>query len=189
MSVLAQLAYTSSYEYSTYSPAESAAMAGMSIGVIIFSVILWIGLYVFLAVCLMKIFAKAGRQDTWAAWVPIYNMWVLFEIAGRPGWWALSFLLGFIPVVGAIVALIVTIIAMIDLAKSFGKDTGYAVLLILLPIVGYPMLAFGDAQYRGPAGPEGAKAGVAPAAPQYQQPVAPQAPAANDSSSTPPQQQ
>ncbi len=102
----------------------------------------------------MKIFQKAGRKDAWTAWVPIYNTWVLFEIAGRPGWWAL---LGFIPIFGGIVAFVVGIIAMIDLAKSFGKEGGFAALLILLPVVGYPMLAFGDAKYHGPAGPEKTK--------------------------------
>src|SRR5690606_15190191 len=80
--------------------------------------------------------------------------YVFYEVAGRPGWWAF---LAFIPFVGSIAAFIVSIIACMDMAKSFGKETGYGILLALLPAIGYPMLAFGDAEYQGPAGPEGQK--------------------------------
>jgi hypothetical protein len=38
------------------------------------------------------------------------------------------------------------------LSKSFGKSEGFTVGLILLPIVFYPILGFGDAKYQGPAG-------------------------------------
>jgi hypothetical protein len=104
----------------------------------------------FMIVCMWKIFVKAGKPG-WAALVPIYNIIVLLEIVGRPTWWVLLYFLSVIPVVGWIGSLIVSVIVMIDLAKSFGKDTGFAVLLILLPIVGYPMLAFGKDEYKGPS--------------------------------------
>ena len=35
---------------------------------------------------LWRIFTKAG-QPGWAAIVPIYNIYVLLQIVGRPGWW------------------------------------------------------------------------------------------------------
>jgi len=38
------------------------------------------------------------------------------------------------------------------LSKSFGKDVGFTIGLILLPVIFYPILAFGDAKYIGPAG-------------------------------------
>ena len=34
-----------------------------------------------------------------------------------------------------------------NLAKKFGKTNGFAVLLSLLPVIGYPILAFGSAKY------------------------------------------
>lgn len=105
---------------------------------------------IFFIVCMWKIFVKAGKPG-WAALVPIYNFIVLLEIVGRPTWWVLALFAGIIPVVGAIIAFVAMVIVMIDLAKSFGKDTGFAILLILLPIVGYPMLAFGKAEYKGVA--------------------------------------
>lgn len=106
-------------------------------------------MFVYLAVLLVMvisgwvIFTKAGKPG-WAAIVPIYNIIVLLEIVGRPIWWIVLLI---IPFVGFIVA----ILLMIDLAKSFGKDIGYAIGLILLGVVFMPMLAFGDAKYVGPA--------------------------------------
>jgi hypothetical protein len=90
------------------------------------------------------IFTKAG-QPGWAAIVPIYNLVVLLKIVGKPVWWIFLFL---IPIVNY-VFLIWTYNM---LSKSFGKSEGYTVGLILLGIVFFPMLAFGDAKYLGPYG-------------------------------------
>lgn len=186
MSVLSLLAQTSSdfggysttydpYTYSTTNTSDAAA-AGLAIGVILFFLVIGLALYVFMAICMMKIFKKAGRQDAWAAWIPIYNMFVYYEVAGRPGWWAF---LGFIPIVGGLISIITIIIGSIDMAKSFGKSEGFGWLLALIPIVGQPMLAFGDATYKGPAGPD------AKAAPAAAAPVSPSDPAGTPPAPTP----
>jgi hypothetical protein len=90
-----------------------------------------------------KIFTKAG-QPGWAAIIPIYNYYVLLKVVGRPGWWLILYLIPF-------VNLIIFIIVAIDLAKSFGKTGGFAVGLILLPFIFFPILGFGSATYVGPA--------------------------------------
>jgi len=125
-------------------------------------IIFILALVVFYVICQWKIFTKAG-QPGWIALIPIYNYWKLCEIVGRPGWWSLSFLLAVIPLVGWIIPLIVSIIVMIDLAKAFGKEPIFALLLILLPLVGLPMLAFGEAKYGGPVS-HGDKTPTAPKA-------------------------
>jgi hypothetical protein len=48
------------------------------------------------------------------------------------------------------VNLVFVIIVYVDLARSFGKGGGFEVLLIFLPFIGFPILAWGDASYRGP---------------------------------------
>lgn len=48
-----------------------------------------------------------------------------------------------------ILALVISIIINIDLAKKFGKSPAFSIGLILLPIVFLPILAFGDARYQG----------------------------------------
>lgn len=107
---------------------------------------------IFFIFCMWKMFVKAGKPG-WAAIVPVYNAIVLMEIIGRPTWWFAYIFLPMIPVIGWIAAVVVGVIIAIDLAKAFGKDTGFGILLAFLPIVGYPMLAFGDAQYVGKSAP------------------------------------
>ena len=142
--------YNYNYDYTTdLSTADAGLMAGMMAFFAAYFLVI-MAVAVFMIVCMWKIFVKAGKPG-WAALVPVYNIIVLLEIVGRPAWWVLLFFLSVIPFVGWIGSMIVGVIVMIDLAKSFGKDTGFAILLILLPIVGYPMLAFGKDEYKGPS--------------------------------------
>ena len=112
----------------------AAALAGGLFGMVI-------GLAVAVAVIagMWKIFEKAGKPG-WAAVVPIYNIVVLMEIVGRPIWFVVLFL---IPCANIVAMIMVSM----DLARKFGQGMGYAIGLILLPIVFYPMLGFGDARY------------------------------------------
>ena len=87
-----------------------------------------------------KTFTKAGKPG-WGAIIPIYNVILLLEIAGRPIWWILLML---IPLVNIVTAIIVSI----DVAKNFGKGTGFGLGLAFLGFIFYPILGFSDAQYR-----------------------------------------
>lgn len=107
----------------------------------------WVGYTVFVLifavvgiVALWKVFDKAG-QSGWPAIVPILNNCMVAHVAGREWWWGLLLL---IPCVG----FVVWIILMIDLAKAFGQGVGFAIGLILLPIVFWLILAFGSSQYQ-----------------------------------------
>ncbi len=54
----------------------------------------------------------------------------------------------FIPFVNFVIAIIISL----DLAKSFGKSVAFAIFgLIIFSVIGYLMLGFGDAEYKGPA--------------------------------------
>jgi Family of unknown function (DUF5684) len=86
-----------------------------------------------------KVFSKAG-QPGWGAIIPIVNFYFLCKVAGRPGWWVLLLLICF-P--------IFYIIICIDVAKRFGMGGAFAVGLILLPFIFFPILGFGSAQYQG----------------------------------------
>lgn len=90
-----------------------------------------------------KVFEKAG-QPGWAAIIPIYNLYVLTQVVGRPWWWLI---IALIPLVNIIALFVLNI----DLAKAFGKGAGYGVGLALLPFIFYPMLGFGDPGYQGAA--------------------------------------
>ena len=106
--------------------------------------IVMLGILAVMVVSMWKVYTKAG-QPGWAAIVPIYNVIVLLQIIGRPLWWIA---LCMIPLVNMVIAFLIYI----DLAKSFGKSTGFGVGLLFLPFIFCPILAFGDARYLGPAG-------------------------------------
>jgi hypothetical protein len=97
-------------------------------------------LFVIVIAGFWKTFEKAGKPG-WASIVPIYNIMVLLEIAGKPMWWIILML---IPLVNLVIAVIVAI----AVARNFGKGVGFALGLIFLGFIFYPILGFGDAQYK-----------------------------------------
>ncbi len=91
-----------------------------------------------------KMFVKAGHPG-WAAIIPIYNIYIILKIVGRPGWWLILFL---IPFVNIVILLLVSI----DLAKSFGKSAVWGIILLFFfSVIGYLILGWGADQYQGPA--------------------------------------
>jgi uncharacterized membrane protein YhaH (DUF805 family) len=108
--------------------------------------IIYIGIIVGVIAGMWKAFVKAG-QPGWAVLVPIYNIYVMTQIAKKPGWWVLLMLI-------PIVSIVIMFILMIEIAKNFGKDTGFGIGLALLGFVFWPILGFGDAQYIGAEKPE-----------------------------------
>jgi hypothetical protein len=112
----------------------------VAFGLLLFVIPVVVGLVT--AAGMWKVFAKAG-QPGWAAIVPIYNVYILVtEVADRDIVWVLLSL--FIP--------FAIVVPMIDVAEAFGKGTGYGLGLFLLGFVFFPLLGFGDAQYRGASG-------------------------------------
>ncbi len=156
-------AYT--YNYS------ASASGGAATG---FLIVVELLLYVITGVGMYGTFRKAG-QPGWAGFVPIYNLYILLKIAGRPTWWlwfVLAPLVIVIPVLG-IFLYVVAAIAMVvgwvlvlnDTSKSFGHGGGFTVGLFFLPVVFFPVLGFDQNSYLGPAGPEGRVGGFAPQSP------------------------
>lgn len=144
----------------SFSASTEAAtgLFGMAIGVLIFTWIICLAILIITIIGMWKVFEKAGREG-WKAIIPFYNMYVLTEISGQNGW---LFLLCLIPGVGA---LIWSIMVSIKLAPAYGKDTAFAIGLILLAPIFYMILGFGSAKYvlggaapaQGGAKPQGPK--------------------------------
>jgi hypothetical protein len=121
----------------TTNTAGNAAAAG-AFGVI---GIIWLAVVVLMIAALWKIFVKAGEPG-WAAIIPIYNLLVMLKIVGRPVWWVVMLLIPFVNIIFAF-------ILVFDLAKAFGKGAGFALGMIFLGPIFYPILGFGDAKYQG----------------------------------------
>ena len=103
------------------------------------AMLVWLAIFVTIIAGMWRVFTKAG-QPGWGVLVPIYNLYLMCKIAQRPGWWLI---LMFIPVVNLIVGIVMSI----DIAKHFGKGTGFGVGLAFLGFVFYPLLGFSGAQY------------------------------------------
>lgn len=109
----------------------------------LFILLVELAIFAFYIACYWIVFTKANKPG-WAALIPIYNLYVLTQIVGRP-WWMLLLLL--IPFVNIVVGVVLCL----DLAKSFGKSTLFGVGIALLGFICIPILAFGSASYQGPS--------------------------------------
>ncbi len=118
--------------------AMDAVNAGMSAGSIVFSLVV----FVLSIVAYWRIFEKAGEAG-WKSIIPIYDVYILFKIAWGKGW---MFLLLLIPVVN----IVIYIMMLYKLNKAFDKGVGFFILLLLLPNIGYLILAFDGSEYIGP---------------------------------------
>ena len=83
-----------------------------------------------------KIFSKAG-QAGWKALVPFFNIFTYTKIAKKPIWWFIIYLI--IP--------IGYILSAFAVSRFFGKNIVFSIGLIFLPIIFYPLLAFGKAEF------------------------------------------
>ncbi len=107
--------------------------------------ILYILLFILSVITIFKIvynwiiFKKAGREG-WESIIPIYNLIVKFEFLDIPSWMIVLF---FIPVINIIIPIVVAI----NMAKKFNKDVAFIFGLIFLPLIFYPILAFGSSKY------------------------------------------
>ena len=124
--------------YDSMSSGETAGLMAMSGGMMIFALIA----YVFFSFCLYKIFQKAGVENAWAAFVPIYNCIVLADVVKKPLWFGILMCVPYVNI-------IFLIWGYNRLSKTFGQGVGFTVGLLLLGFIFLPLLAFGNYQYNG----------------------------------------
>lgn len=128
--------YSSDYTYS------ESIFAGIGL---IFLVV-YLAIIVLAIAGMWRTFEKAG-QPGWAAIIPIYNIYIMIQIVGKPTIWLLWCLL---PCVNFVFSIWLTNL----MSKSFGKEEGFTVGLVLLPFIFWPILGFSSATYLGPSAEE-----------------------------------
>lgn len=89
--------------------------------------ILWLIVYVYMALCLMAIAKKTNTPNAVLAWIPIANVYLMCKVAGKPGWWLILLL---IPLVNIVIAIIVWM----GIAKARNKPDWLGILMII-PVV------------------------------------------------------
>lgn len=131
------------YSYSgpqyEYVGSYSNGIMNFALGFFLVFMIVLLAVLIVMVVANYKIFRKAGKEG-WESLIPIYGAIVKLQFLNIPVWFILIYL---IP--GA--NLVSHIIVNLNLAKKFDKDIFFALGLIILPVIFYPILAFSNAEY------------------------------------------
>ena len=122
------------------------------------------------------VFEKANEKP-WKSLIPFYNWYVFFKLCWQTKWFivyiasygavivgdfifyeglsnvflginAAMIIGGFITAIGAIASIVITIMLKYRISVAFGYGGGFTVGLVLLPLIFFMILAFGESKYR-----------------------------------------
>ena len=140
--------------------ALGAGFAGIIVTLMAVGGLVWFFLS---AIGYFKMFQKAG-QRSWFAFIPLLREYGLFKMAWSVKAFVISIvmlaalqisgmqeglILGLLGAVCGIVWIVMQVKLVIRLAKAFGKDGVWALLLFVVPFIATLILGFGSAQYVG----------------------------------------
>ncbi|HEX5035611.1 MAG TPA: DUF5684 domain-containing protein [bacterium] len=113
---------------------------GAGVGIVIF--VVYIAAYVFFAFALAKIAQKLGHPFNTSlimALIPIANIILLLQLAGKPLWWIILLL---IPLVN----IVILVMVWMAIAEKRGKPGWWGVLMLvpIANIIVFCILAFGE---------------------------------------------
>ena len=144
-------------------PAELALGAGL-VGVIGTLMVIGAAVWFFVsAIGYFKMFKKAG-QCGWFAFIPFLREFAMFRMAWTVKAFIVSTVLlavvqfsgesdsiivGLVAAVLGIAWIVMQVKLVLRVAKSFGKGTGWALLLFFVPFIAALILGFGSAEYVG----------------------------------------
>jgi hypothetical protein len=140
-SLLASLAMLAAVPLMADDSSTAAGVAGVAAmgAAFLFIAVIGIAFYVYFALALQTIAKKTNTPNDWWAWVPIISAILMLNIAKKPVWWFILFL---VPLVN-IVIIIITFMA---IAEARNKPNWWGILMILplvnLIAIGY--LAWAD---------------------------------------------
>ncbi len=116
----------------------AVAVAVLAGGMVMMGI--WLVVVVLMIAGTWKIFTKAGKPG-WTSIIPMYNIYVMCVVAGKPAWWIIMFFIPFAPIA-----------VFLAIAKNFGKGAGFGIGMFFIPVVFFPMLGFGKSSFLGSEG-------------------------------------
>ena len=90
--------------------------------------------YVFAALAIQTIAKKTNTENGWLAWIPIANLVLLINIAKKPLWWIILFL---IPIANIVAAIVIGM----GVAEARNKPTWWGILMIF-PVLNFIALGY-----------------------------------------------
>lgn len=113
------------------------------------ALLVFLALYIYLSLALMKIAKRTHTEHAWFAWIPYLNIYLVSQIADEAGW---PVLLLFLPIIAGffgneVLTSAITLISGLvfvvfyfiwwwKIVKKRGKP-GWWVLLMLIPVIGW----------------------------------------------------
>jgi len=108
--------------------ANNPAAAALGGVFLLFTLAMAMACYVYFALAVQTIADKTATPNSWLAWIPIANAFLMLSIAKKPLWWFLLFL---IPLVNIVMAVIVWM----AIAEARQKPNWWGILTIV-PLAG-----------------------------------------------------
>ena len=109
------------------SPEAAAGIMSLIAGFFLIFLVIAIAFYIYFAICLMKIAKKTNTPNGWMAWIPIANVILMLQIAKKPLWWIILFL---VPIVNIVFGVLVWM----AIAKELKKPEWLGAVLMLAPL-------------------------------------------------------
>ena len=120
--------YNYNYDYSgSAGTAISGGMAAAFFAIMLVWLLVVAAIYIYMAICLMKIAKKTSTNNAWFAWIPILNLVLMIQVAKKPIWWIIMF---FIPLVN----IVFSIMLWMAIAEAVKKPSWWGI-MVIVPIM------------------------------------------------------
>jgi hypothetical protein len=107
---------------------RSPAATAMAGGLFFFMLLVGLAVYIYVALAVQTIAQKTNTENPWMAWIPIVNIILLLNIAKKPIWWIILFL---IPLVN----IVISVVVWMGVAEACNKPNWWGILMIV-PLLG-----------------------------------------------------
>ncbi len=114
-------------------------LLALGAAMMVFFLLLFVAVYVYMALALMTIAKRTKTENAWLAWIPIANFYLMTQIAGVSGLVTLVLLAGIIPFIGPLVIAGVVAWLWWKIAEE-RRRPGYWGILMLIPIVNFVLV-------------------------------------------------
>lgn len=115
------------------------ALAGLFVALGIIAILLCIAVYVYVSLALMAIAKKTKTKNSWMAWIPIANFYLVTQMAGLNGLWTLILLASFAGGIGSLVIAGISVWMFWRIAEDIDMP-GWTSLLLLIPVLNLVIL-------------------------------------------------
>lgn len=139
---------------------DSGVGLGGLIGVLMFMLLVMVGMYALTSFFLMKLFVKAGVQDSWRAWVPVYNMMIFFKLGDLSPWLVLYGMAGVIVLswigIGFLFGLALAALsamAAYRVGLKLQRDPVWVVLYVVVPVVWFGIVGLDGSRWNANVAP------------------------------------